>query len=398
LWSLLLFPVAGLAWKPGPPVSGPGLTPQMQALLAQLADEDLTVRRKAMQALEALDEPALPGLRHLAQTHSDPDVRLRAAVVARAILDRYWGQEKVLGAGAELRVAPPGLGYWFNRVVFTADGKQALVGGGGLILFDLETGREVRRTLEVGGARRGLALSADGKHCLTGHTNDPVVHLVGVPSLAIEHKLVGHRSGVLAVALTPDASRAASSDGLGQILLWDARNGKESRRIVSSGEPAFSLAFSTDGKRLLSGHQPRGTAPPLHLWDVDTGKEIRNFLVPEKPAVVMGVRFLPDGKRGISAAMDGSVRVWDLETGKQLYSLPHPGGAYDLAVSADGRRAVTPGYGDRCVRLWDLEGGKLLHVFDGHVAPVLGVGVSADGKRAVSCDAVSAVRVWKMGK
>jgi len=94
--------------------------------------------------------------------------------------------------------------------------------------------------------------------------------------------------------------------------------------------------------------------------------------------------------------MDGTLRVWDSATGKQLRRMEHPGGAYHLALSPDGRRALSAGFGDRKVRLWDLTDGLQLHVFVGHRGAVLGVAISPDGRQAMSCDSEYTVRLWRL--
>jgi WD40 repeat protein len=68
---------------------------------------------------------------------------------------------------------------------------------------------------------------------------------------------------------------------------------------------------------------------------------------------------------------------------------------YAVAVSADGRRAVS-GAGDGTVRVWDLDTGKPLPILAGHDGPVLAVAVSADGRRAVSGGDDGTVRVWDL--
>src|SRR5262249_7862981 len=156
-------------------------------------------------------EPALPALRRLARGHPDVEVRLRAMVVARAIRSRGWGLIKAMGPGATLTASPFGGGYWLNRVAFSGDGKYPVVGGRALILFALAPGREGGRVLEVGGARPGLAMSADGKRCLTAHANSTVFHLVEVPSLRTVQTFTGHVRGLVCVELSPDGALAASA-------------------------------------------------------------------------------------------------------------------------------------------------------------------------------------------
>jgi WD40 repeat protein len=67
-----------------------------------------------------------------------------------------------------------------------------------------------------------------------------------------------------------------------------------------------------------------------------------------------------------------------------------------VAVSPDGRRALSSGASDRVVRLWDLSDGNLLHGYEGHVALILGVAFAPDGRRALSCDADYCVRLWRL--
>jgi WD40 repeat protein len=68
-----------------------------------------------------------------------------------------------------------------------------------------------------------------------------------------------------------------------------------------------------------------------------------------------------------------------------------------VAVSPDGRRALSAGSGDHTVRLWDLATGRELHQFTGHTNAVLGVAFSADGRRALSSDASCTIRLWRVG-
>ena len=68
-----------------------------------------------------------------------------------------------------------------------------------------------------------------------------------------------------------------------------------------------------------------------------------------------------------------------------------------MAVSADGRRAVS-GSRDGTVRVWDLDSGATLRTLTGHTGTVTAVAISADGRRAVSGGEDETVRVWDLGK
>jgi WD40 repeat protein len=95
------------------------------------------------------------------------------------------------------------------------------------------------------------------------------------------------------------------------------------------------IAAAPDGHTVLSGHPDGG----VRLWDVETGKEIRHLA--GHGDSVDSVAFSPDGKRLASAGHDQTVRVWDAATGKSLAVLkPQADVIRALAFSPDGRFLV----------------------------------------------------------
>ena len=98
-----------------------------------------------------------------------------------------------------------------------------------------------------------------------------------------------------------------------------------------------------------------------------------------------------DGRTAVSGGGDGTVRVWDLAgTAAPRVLTGHAGGVQAVAVSADGRTAVSGGDGDGTVRVWDLAGTAAPRVLTGHDGDVQAVAVSADGRTAVSGGAATA--------
>ena len=96
---------------------------------------------------------------------------------------------------------------------------------------------------------------------------------------------------------------------------------------------------------------------------------------------VQAVAVSTDGRRAVSGGADRTVRVWDLDTGQQQAQLSgHHGPVAAVAVSADGRRAVSGSGADRTVRVWDLDTGQQQAQLSGHDGPVAAVAVSADGR------------------
>ena len=106
----------------------------------------------------------------------------------------------------------------------------------------------------------------------------------------------------------------------------------------------------------------------------------------------------PDGKKLISGSWDGTVRVWDVETGKADPILEsHKSKIYSVAVSRDGKRAASGG-GNGEVYLWDLESNSELAHLEGHdeETEVNGIAYTLDGKRVVTAAADGEIRIWEV--
>jgi WD40 repeat protein len=366
--------------------AAPAQSPDVDRLIEQLGSSRWEEREAASKRLPELGEAALPAMEKAARSDRDVDVRLRLWLAIRSVRERGYGEVAVITGKSP--------GYWLNRVAFTEDGKQVVAAGGAVIWFDPATRKEVRRALEVNGARHGLRLTADGKRLLTAHTTQTPLHLCETATGTSLKTLRGHTGGILAVDLANDGTRAVSAGTDRTLRLWDVEAGKELRQCKPVPAAADSVALSSDGKRLASGHQAPDNR--VRLWNVETGEMLRELA--GHTGRVHAVRFLPDGKSLLSASADGTLRLWDVEKGDELRVMKHGGIVYDLALSPEGARALSAGFDDHTVALWDLTTGKLLHRFIGHGTRVIGVAFSPDGKRAASSDANCTVRIWRITK
>ena len=112
--------------------------------------------------------------------------------------------------------------------------------------------------------------------------------------------------------------------------------------------------------------------------------------------LVHRVAVSPDGLHLISASFDHTLKLWDLETGRELRTLSgHSESVEDVAVSPDGRRAVSASR-DFTLKVWDLETGRELRTLERHSHFVSGVAVSPDGRRAVSASDDKMLKVWEL--
>ena len=89
----------------------------------------------------------------------------------------------------------------------------------------------------------------------------------------------------------------------------------------------------------------------MRVWDAATGQEV--LTLQGHTDRVCSVAFSPDGRRIVSGSDDKTVKVWDAVTGQEILTLQgHTGGVHRVAFSPDGRRIVSGGL-DGTAKVWD---------------------------------------------
>ena len=96
-----------------------------------------------------------------------------------------------------------------------------------------------------------------------------------------------------------------------------------------------------------------------------------------------------------SGSVDGTVRLWDLESGKEIRRFRgHTADVGCVAFTADGRRALSGG-ADRTIRLWDVASGRELWCFQGHTDIVFSIALAPDGRHFLSSSKDGSARLWR---
>ena len=150
----------------------------------------------------------------------------------------------------------------------------------------------------------------------------------------------------------------------------------------------FSVAFSPDGNTIVSGSH-EGT---LKLWDVKSGREIRSFS--GHSFDVWFVAFSPDGKTIVSGSGDDTLKLWDVISGREIRSFSgHSNNISSVAFSPDGKTIIS-GSRDETLKLWDVKSGREIRSFSGHSRSVTSVAFSPDGNTIVSGSDDNTLKLW----
>ncbi len=159
----------------------------------------------------------------------------------------------------------------------------------------------------------------------------------------------------------------------------------EVRRTASDMGRA-QVALLADGRQCLAA-QTDGT---LVVWDLETGRPVR--FLKGHTGVVWGLAALRDGKRAVSAGNDGTLRLWDTTTGEARIIASDLGNTWGLVLASNGVHALCA-FSNRLL-LVDMAAGKIVRQWAAGTKGILSVALSPDGRWGLTSDAGGQVILW----
>jgi WD40 repeat protein len=293
-----------------------------------------------------------------------------------------------------------------SKVAFSPDGRMVLTGNaeGEVTVWDAHSGKRVRTVTQPAGVIRAVAWPPDGR-LLAAAGSGKEVRLCEAETGREAGTLKGHTAVIQAIAFSPDGKTLASGSSDKTMRLWDIGKRAEVRALSLPDPPAgakpsrgfpglvFAVTFSPDSKTVAAGGgDGAGAAGELVLWNAGTGKEQRRLLGDDGQQV-WAVAFTPNGKRLAAGFTGGSIRLFDVQTGKVVREFAGGDQLRGLAVSPDGRTVAAAIRNE--IMLWDVATGELRRTLRGHSNWVKSIAFSPDGKSLMSGGS-DGVRLWSL--
>jgi WD40 repeat protein len=339
-----------------------------------------------------------PNGRLIASGGEDKTVRVWDAATGREIL----GLEGHADRCSCVAFSPDGL-----RLVSASSDKTIQIWDGSP-LQDNEHGQEILTFSGHSDEIRSVAVSPNGLWVASAGTGgrvkvwDPRTGRASAEFLG-HREFSGRKAPVFCVAWHPGGNLIASA-GLDTVRVWDIRTQREQFNLPVVGKtiplPYCAVAFSPDGQWLVTGN----SGGALQIWDGANGKFIATLDTEKRE--IRGVVFSRDGKHLASESSSGVAKLWDARQLENqfldgslkpridpiLARVAGPG--LSIAYSPDGRWLVTAG-DENTVRIWDVDTGREVRPpFRGHTGDIYAVAVSPNGRWIASGGEDSTVKVW----
>lgn len=271
-----------------------------------------------------------------------------------------------LSTGAEIRTFT-GHGAALYSVAFSPNGTRILTGSedGTARLWDAAQATELRRFTGHTGAVLSVAFSPDGTRVVTG-SDDYTANAWDTETGLLLQTFGGasvNISPVASAVFSPDGGGILTAGGGRRTntgvcgaeyfaQLWNAETGVLSRRFYGHIYTVNAAAFSPDGTMVVTG-AGRGQCvdDTAQVHDALTGKGRGDCI--GHTSHVKSVAFSPDGKKVLTGSFDKTARLWDVSSGVFIATFSgHTGEVYAAVFTPDGTRVLT-GSADDTAKLWD---------------------------------------------
>ncbi len=258
----------------------------------------------------------------------------------------------------------------------------------------------------------GIAFSPDGKFLAVGGS-DKTVYIFDVAKKLVSQKIESNNRPIKSISFSPDGKFLLFLNKDGEMNIWELQSGSLLRgtQAIRGIFGLSSNEFSKDGKYFLFVDEGN-----FGVWETNGWKQLKGFKTPEKYETkgtmtigydrvpVYSATFTKDGKEIIASHYDGSLRVWNVNSGKQLKKFMIGEDAEFLAPLENQKIIAVVHGNDRNndemkIKIFDSEKGTEIKRFDEEDTDYIqGFALSSNGKNFITSDIGGSVLLWDLNK
>lgn len=295
---------------------------------------------------------------------------------------RVWDLES--GKTTRIIKSKENRGY-VRSLGITPDNECVAATGRNVLVWNIETGKQLCLLTGHTAKVNAVVVTPDGRNAISG-SDDGTLRLWDVRTGEQLREFQAHESPVIDAAIVPTSGHLLSLSKDKSLRLWDIQTGKELRQIVLNNRKAVNgVAALLDGKHVLTASNDQ----VVTMHDLELRDEVCWFR--GHVEAVRAVEVLPDGKRALSCSDDKTLRLWNLEDRKEPSPLDshdlrqlrvftgHAGAVTAVTSTHDGKHAISASL-DGTVRVWNLEAEEDARRFEGHMG-TSDVVLTTDGRK-----------------
>lgn len=277
-----------------------------------------------------------------------------------------------------------------DMLAFTSDGTRLVLCGddGAVRIVNAETG-----VVD--------AVYEDARHQFEGvsisHSGQSVVAVARRGAVVLDTKAlrkicdIQEDAELKRASINADGKLVATSGVDGAVRLWDADAGSLVRELDKARFMVVGLTFSKSSEWLAAASNDNG----IYLYNLRDPSKSTVLLGHESRA--WGSCFSPDERLLLTHSFDGTARLWEVSSGKQLSVLRHGSWVPSAVFSPDGSRIVTAS-ADGVAKVWVTATGSEVCILRGHSQPVFDASFTPDGRDIVTVSNDKTLRVWSGGQ